>query len=114
LAFSGRYDSDGRRLAFLIRTSAKQAMREALKRDTAERRAATTRARLIEKVEANGYSAALQVNPIEHATLVNRLRKPGMTDDEVDEIVSIVEAYLSGRICSADWRLSLRRRAEAS
>jgi hypothetical protein len=35
-----------------------------------------------------------------------------MTDDEVDEIVRIVDAYLSGRMCSADWRLRLRRREE--
>jgi hypothetical protein len=112
LALSERYDGDGRRLAFQIRPSAKQVMREALKRDTARRRAAATRARLIEKAEANGYSAALQVNPIERATLVNRLRKPGMTDDEVDEIVRVVDAYLSGRLCVADWRLWLRRREE--
>jgi hypothetical protein len=32
LAFSERYDGDGRRLAFQIRPSAKQVMREALKR----------------------------------------------------------------------------------
>jgi hypothetical protein len=42
-------------------------MREALKRDAAQRRAATARARLIDKAEANGYSAALHVNPIERA-----------------------------------------------
>jgi hypothetical protein len=35
-----------------------------------------------------------------------------MTDDEVDEIVRIVDAYLGGRLCAADWRLSLRRRVE--
>jgi hypothetical protein len=76
LACSDRFDADGRRLAFQIRPSANQVMREALKRDTAERRAATARARVIEKAEANGYSAALQVNPIQRAALVNRLRKP--------------------------------------
>jgi hypothetical protein len=45
LAFSERYDGDGCRLAFQIRLSAKQVMREALKRDAAQRRAATARAR---------------------------------------------------------------------
>jgi hypothetical protein len=114
LALSGRYDGDGRRLAFQIRPSANQVMREALKRDTAQRRAAATRARLIEKAEANGYSAARGVNPLQRAALVNRLRKPGTTEDEVDEIVRIVDAYLSGCLCPADWRLWLRRRAEAS
>jgi hypothetical protein len=84
-----------------------------LKRDAAQRRVAITRARLIEKAEANGYSAALYVNPIERAALVNRLRKPEMTDDEVDEIVRIVDAYLSGRLCAADWRLWLRHRQQA-
>jgi hypothetical protein len=108
---SERYDADGRRLAFQIRPSAKQVMREALKRDAAQRRAAVTRARLIEKAEANGYSA--HVNPLERAALVNRLRKPEMTDHEVDEIVSVVDAYLSRRLCAADWRLWLRRRAGA-
>jgi hypothetical protein len=88
-------------------------MREALKRDTAQRRAGLIRARLIENAEANGYSAALHVNPIERAALVNRLRRPGMPDDEVDEIVRIVEAYLSGRLCAADWRSWLGRREQA-
>jgi hypothetical protein len=87
-------------------------MREALKRDTRERRAAITRARLLEKAEASGHSSARGVNPLERAALVNRLRKPGMADDEVDEIVRIVDAYLSGRLCAADWRLWLRRRVE--
>jgi hypothetical protein len=113
LAFSERFDADGRRLAFQIRPSANQVMREALKRDTAQRRAATARARLIEKAEASGYSSARGVNPLERAALVNRLRKPGMTDDEVDELIRIVEAYLSGRLCPADWRLWLRGRADA-
>jgi hypothetical protein len=112
LAFSERYDADGRRLAFQIRPSPNQVMREALKRDTAERRAATARARLIEKAEADGSSLTLDVSPIERAHLVNRLRKPGMADDEVDEIVRVVEGYLSGRLCAADWRLWLRRREE--
>jgi hypothetical protein len=112
LAFSGRYDGGGRRLAFQIRPSAKQVMREALKRDAARRRAAATRARLIEKAEATGYSSARGVNPLERAALVKRLRKPGMRDDEVDEIVGVVEAYLRGCLCSADWRLWLHRREE--
>jgi hypothetical protein len=113
LTLSERYDADGRRLAFQIRPSAKQVMREVLKRDTAQRRSATTRARLLEKAEASGHSSARGVNPLERAALVNRLRKPEMTDDEVDEIVGVVEAYLSGRLCAADWRSWLRRREQA-
>ena len=114
LALSGRYDGDGRRLAFQISPSAKQVMREALKRDAAQRRAATAQARLIEKAEASGYSSARGVNPLERAALVNRLRKPGMSDDEVYEIVQIVEDYLSGRLCAADWRSWLRHRGDAA
>jgi hypothetical protein len=72
---SGRYDGDGRRFEFQIRPSANQVMREALKRDAAQRRAAVTRARLIEKAEASGYSSASGVNPLERAALVNRLRR---------------------------------------
>jgi hypothetical protein len=109
LAFSGRYDGDGRRLAFQIRPSANQVMREALKRDTAQRRAAALRVRLVKKAEASGYSSARGVNPIERAALVNRLRKSKMLEDEVEEIVRIVEAYLSGCLCAADWLLWLRR-----
>ena len=71
-----------------------------------------TRARLIEKAEAGGHSSARGVNPLERAALVNRLRKPEMTDDEVDEIVRVVEVYLSVRLCAADWRLWLRSRTE--
>jgi hypothetical protein len=37
-----------------------------------------------------------------------------MSDDEVDEIVQIVEGYLSGRLCAADWRLWLRHRGDAA
>jgi hypothetical protein len=114
LAFSERYDDDGRRLAFQIRPSANQVMREALKRDTAKRRAAALQVRLIKKAEASGYSSARGVNPFERAALVNRLRKPGMTDDEVDKIVSVVDAYLGGRLCAADWRSWLRRRGDAA
>jgi hypothetical protein len=68
------------------------------------------RFRLIEKAEASTYSSACGVNPIERAALVNRLRKPGMRDDEVDEIVRVAVAYLSGRLCAADWRSWLSRR----
>jgi hypothetical protein len=114
LAFSERYDGDGRRLAFQIRPSVKQVMREALKRDAAQRRAAITRARLIEKAEASGHFSARCVNPIERAALVNRLCKLGMSDGEVDEIVGVVDAYLSGRLCAADWRLWLRRRGDGA
>jgi hypothetical protein len=114
LAFSERYDGDGRRLAFQIRPSANQVMREALKRDTAQRRSAITQARLIEKAEASGHSSARCVNPVERAALVKRFCNPGMTEDEIDEIVRVVEAYLSGRLCAADWRLWLRRRGDAA
>jgi hypothetical protein len=48
------------------------------------------------------------------AALVKRLRKPEMTDDEVDEIVCAVETYLGGRLCAADWRSWLRSRAGAA
>ena len=89
-------------------------MREALKRDAAQRRAAITRARLIEKVDASGYSSASGVNPLERAALVNRLRKPDTTEDDVEEIVRVVDAYLSGRLCAADWRLWLRRRGDGA
>jgi hypothetical protein len=109
---SDRYDGDGCRLAFQISPSAKQAMREALKRDAAQRRSAITQAPLIEKAEASGHSSARCINPIERAALFKRLCKPGMTDDEVDEIVGIVDAYLSGCLCAADWRSWLRRRTK--
>jgi hypothetical protein len=104
---------DGRRLAFQIRPSVKQVMREALKRDTAQRRAAATQARLIEKAETSGYFSKRGVSPIERTALVNRLRKPGMTNEKVDEIVRVVDAYLSGRLGAADWRLWLCRHAES-
>ena len=109
LAFSERYDCHGCRLAFQIRPSVKQVMREALKRDAAQRRAATAQARLIEKAEAIPPRG---VTPLERAALVKRLCKPGMTEDEVNEIVLVVDAYLSGRLCAADWRLWPRRRVE--
>jgi hypothetical protein len=83
-------------------------MREALKPDTAQRRAAIARARLIEKAEASGYSSASGVNPIERAAFVTRRGKPEMTDGEVDEAARIADAYLGGRLCAADWRLWLR------
>jgi hypothetical protein len=113
LAYSERYDDDGRRLAFQFRPSVKQLNREALKRDTAERRAALTRALLVEKAEASGCSYARRVNPIERAAFVNRLHKPNTTDDDVEEIVGVVDAYLSGRVRASDWRIWLRRREEA-
>jgi hypothetical protein len=65
LAVSERDDGDGRRLAFLIRPSAKQVMCETLKRDTTQRRAVTARARLIEKAEVSGHSYPRGVNPLE-------------------------------------------------
>jgi hypothetical protein len=109
LAESG-FGADGRRLRFQIRSSRKQHLREALKRETARRRAAALQADLVERAEAGGVSTARLVDPLERAAIVKRLRKPEMTDDEVDEIVRIVDAYLNGRLCSADWRLWLRRR----
>jgi hypothetical protein len=111
LAFSGRYDADGRRLGFQIRPSAKQYMRVALKSETANRRAYALQARLVEKAEASGLMR--RVDPLERAAIVNRFRKPEMTDDEIDALVRVVEAYLSGRLCAADWRLWLRRFMEA-
>jgi hypothetical protein len=106
------FGADGRCLRFQIRPSRKQHLREALKRETARRRAAALQAKLIEKGEAGGVSIARRVDPLERAALVKRLRKPKMTDDDVDELVRIVDAYLSGRLAAADWRLWLRRREE--
>ena len=76
------------------------------------RRSAITQAPLNEKAEASGHSSARCINPIERAALSKRLCKPGMTDDEVDEIVGIVDAYLSGCLYAADWRSWLRRRTK--
>jgi hypothetical protein len=100
--------ADGRRLRFQIQPSRKQYLREALKRETARRRAAALQADLVETAEAGGVSTARRVDPLERAALVKRLRKPEMPDDDVDELVRIVDAYLSGRLCAADWRLWLR------
>jgi hypothetical protein len=108
-ANSGRYDGDGRRLGFNIRPSARQCMRNAFKRDTAERRAYALQARLIEKAEGSGFSSARHVDPRERAILVNRLRRPEMTDDEIDELAHVVDAYLGGALSAADWRLWLVR-----
>jgi hypothetical protein len=36
-----------------------------------------------------------------------------MTDDEIDEIVRVVDGYLSGRPSAAAWRLWFRSRQEA-
>jgi hypothetical protein len=59
-----------------------------------------------------GHSSARCINPIDRAALFKRLCKPGMTDDEVDEILGIVDAYLGGCLCAADWRSWLRRRTK--
>jgi hypothetical protein len=107
------FGSDGRRLRFQIRPSRNQHLREALKRETARRRHAALQADLVERVKAGGVSTPRRVDPLERAALVKRLRRPEMTDDEVDELARIVDAYLSGRLCAADWRLWLRRREEA-
>jgi hypothetical protein len=106
--------ADGRRLRFQIRPSRKQHLREAIKRETARRRAAALHADLVERAEVGGVSTARRVEPLERAAIVKRLRKPEMTDDEVDELVRIVDAYLSGSLCAADWRLWLRCRADAA
>jgi hypothetical protein len=106
--------ADGRRLRFQIRPSRKQHLREALKRETARRRAAALQADLTEKAEASGVLSARRVDPLERASLVKRLRKPEMIDDEIDELVRIVDAYLGGRLCATDWRLWLRRRGDAA
>ena len=111
---SGRYDADGRRLGLQIRPSRKQHLRESLRCETARRRAARVQADLVQRAEAGGVSTARRVDPLERAALVKRLRTPEMTDDEVDEIVRVVEVYLSGRLCAADWRLWLRRRASTA
>jgi hypothetical protein len=113
LALSGRYDADGRRLGFQIRPSAKQYMRVALKSETANRRACALQDRLIEKAAASGLRSTRSVDPLERAAMVKRLRKPEMTDDEIDALVRFVEAYLSGRLCAADGRLWLCRFMEA-
>jgi hypothetical protein len=110
LLADAEFSRDGRRLRFQIRPSRKQHLREALKRETARRRAAALQARLIEKGEAGGVSTARRVDPLDRAALVKRLRKPEMTDDEVDELLRIVDAYLSGRLSAPDWRLWLRGR----
>jgi hypothetical protein len=104
---TGRYDADGRRLGLQICQSRKQHLRDALKRQNARRRAAVLQAHLVEKAEAGGPSRERRVDPLERAKLVNRFRKPEMTNDEVDELVSIVEAYLSGGLCPTDLRLWL-------
>jgi hypothetical protein len=104
------FSAAGRRLRFQIRPSRKQHLREAIKHETARRRAAALQADLVERVKAGGVTTAHRVDPLELAALVKRLRKPEMTEDEVDELVRIVDAYLSGRLCAADWRLWLRRR----
>jgi hypothetical protein len=108
------FGANGRRLRFQIRPSRKQHLREAIKRETARRRAAALRADLVERVKVGGVSTARRVEPLERAALVKRLRKPEMTEDEVDELVRIVDAYLSSRLCAAGWRSWLRRREDAA
>jgi hypothetical protein len=104
------FGADGRRLRFQIRPSRKQHLREANKRETARRRVAVLQADLVERAGAGGVSTARRVDPLERAAIVKRLRKPEMTDNEVDELVRIIDAYLSGHLCAADWRSWLRGR----
>jgi hypothetical protein len=108
------FGAEGRRVRFQIRPSRKQHKREALKRETARRRVSVLQADLVERAEAHGVSTARRVDPLERAALVKRLRRPKMTDEEVDEIVTIVDAYLGGGLCAADWRSWLRRREDAA
>jgi hypothetical protein len=104
------FGADGRRLRFQIQSSRKQHLRDTLKRETARRRVAMLQADLVQRAEAGGVTTAHRVDPLERAALVKRLRKPEMTDDEVDELLRIVDAYLSGRLSTSDWRLWLRGR----
>jgi hypothetical protein len=106
---SGRLGpGDGRLLGFQIRPSAKQVMRQALKHETASCDYLSAPHR---EGRSNGYAFAHDVNSLERAALVKLVSRPGMTDDEVEEIARIVDAYLSGRLCAADWRLWVCRRA---
>jgi hypothetical protein len=96
----------GRRINFRIKPGRKTSLRELAKHEKAERLAA----RLVAKAEAR--RPARRVDPHERIALVNRLRTPEMTDDEVDELVRVVDGYLSGCLSAAEWRLWLRRRSE--
>jgi hypothetical protein len=103
------YDpATGRRINFRIKPGRKTSLRELAKRARAERLAA----RLVAKAEAPG--AARRVDPLERIALVKRLRKPGMTDVEVNEIVRVIDGYLGGCLSAAEWRLWLRRREGSS
>lgn len=68
-------DGDGRRVAFQIRPSAKQVMRKALKRDSAERRAATLWVHLFEKAKANAIPPRA-ASVLSTAPLVDRPASP--------------------------------------
>jgi hypothetical protein len=70
------------------------------------RKPAALQTRLVEKIEVSGVFSMKRVDPLERAAIVNRLRRP---DDEIDQLVRIVELYLSGGLCATDWRLWLRR-----
>jgi hypothetical protein len=102
------YDlATGRRINFRIKPGRKTSLRDQAKRERAERLAA----RLVAKAERRG--AARLVDPHDRIALVNRLRKPAMSDVEIDELVGAVDGYLSGRLSAAEWRLWLSRRGEA-
>jgi hypothetical protein len=47
---------------------------------------------LIEKAEGGVHSGAGRVDPHERVAHISRLRKPDMTDDEIEELVRVVEA----------------------
>jgi hypothetical protein len=110
---AGRYDADGRRLGLQICPSRKQNLRQALKRETARRRAAALQARLVAKAEVGCGFPEPRVDPIDRAKVVNRFREAEMTEDEVDELVRIVEAHLSGSLCAAGDVTAARHRYAA-
>jgi hypothetical protein len=76
-------------------------MRVALKSETANRRAWALQDHLIGNAVAGGHRSTRSVDPLERAAMVKRLRKPEMTDDEIDALVRVVEAYLSGHLRAA-------------
>jgi hypothetical protein len=103
------YDpATGRRINFRIKPGRKTYLREQAKRERAER----LRAKLIAKAEAR--EPARRVDPHERIGLVNLLRMPGTSDIEIDEIVRVVDCYLSGCLSAVEWRLWLRRRRESA
>jgi hypothetical protein len=79
-----------------------------LKRETAEHRAHALRRRFVEK-SRSALPSARPVDPLERAMLVTHLRKPVMTDDPIDELARVIDAYLSGALSVADWRFWLTR-----